>query len=156
MCTVGRSTFCQTQLGLTKSWVWQKVYTWLPTWLRPSCLMWPWCVMKVRWQVIPSDLKWSLVTSLLLTSVETDQGAEDFNQIFVMQMLQALWDQVVLVLGTDPLTYFFLGTTVVTIQKHFQPNCKHIEGFNHCLLGSGMSFLLLWHHTEARGNKCGF
>ena len=40
-----------------------------------------------------------------------------------MQMLlQALWDQVVLVVGTDPFTYLFLGTTVVTIQKHFQSN----------------------------------
>ena len=67
---------------------------------------------------------------------------------------QALWDQLVSVLGSHPFTYLYLGTTLVRNIIHQNPQkMLFMAGVNHCLLGSRLSFPLLWHHTEARGIK---
>ena len=71
---------------------------------------------------------------------------------------QALWDQLVAVLGNHPFTYIYLGTTLVSNQKRFKRNAKHLQmpGFKHRILGSWLSVPILWFHTEARGEKSTF
>ena len=63
---------------------------------------------------------------------------------------QALWDQLVAVLGTHPFTYLYLGTTLVRLQEEEEKSSKifakvyiHIPGVEHSLLGSRLSLPLL-------------
>ena len=61
---------------------------------------------------------------------------------------QALWDQLVAVLGTHPFTYLYLGTTLVRVQEEKYPaksssKFTYIPGVERSLLVNRLSFPLL-------------
>ena len=61
---------------------------------------------------------------------------------------QALWDQLVAVLGTHPFTYLYLGTTLVLKSSRenltkYSPKFTYIPGVEHSILGSRLSLPLL-------------
>ena len=66
---------------------------------------------------------------------------------------QALWDQLVTKLGTDPFIYLYLGTTLVKWGKKPSKIFVCYLGVKRRLLGSWLPIPLLWRHTETRGRR---
>ena len=66
---------------------------------------------------------------------------------------QAMWDQLVTKLGTDPFTYLYLGTTLVKWGKKPSKIFVSCLGVKRRFLGSWLPIPLLWRHTETRGRR---